>query len=301
MPGRRLPIVEPERQPAAKPIFEKVAIAGLGLIGGSLALAVRKAWPASLIIGFDAKDVLEEAIRRHAVDVGADDPVVMAEADLVVLAAPVGANLELIDVVSEHVRTSAVVTDVGATKRAIVRRASALPSRFRFVGGHPLAGAARQGIAHAQDDLFVGRPWLLTPTGEAAGQAVERLTEFVTGVGARPHTMTPDEHDRVVGAIGHLPQLAATALMQVVGTRAQDDGLALAGRGLVDTTRLASSPASVWTDVCRTNADVLGEGLDDLIRVLQELRDGLDTEADVLRVFESANEWRARLLARRST
>ena len=252
MPGRRLPIVEPERQPAAKPIFEKVAIAGLGLIGGSLALAVRKAWPASLIIGFDAKDVLEEAIRRHAVDVGADDPVVMAEADLVVLAAPVGANLELIDVVSEHVRTSAVVTDVGATKRAIVRRARALPSRFRFVGGHPLAGAARQGIAHAQDDLFVGRPWLLTPTGEAAGQAVERLTEFVTGVGARPHTMTPDEHDRVVGAIGHLPQLAATALMQVVGTRAQDDGLALAGRGLVDTTRLASSPR-VGLDGCLPN------------------------------------------------
>ncbi|MDP7671982.1 MAG: prephenate dehydrogenase/arogenate dehydrogenase family protein, partial [Vicinamibacterales bacterium] len=156
----------------AAPVFEKIGIVGLGLIGGSIAMASRAAWPNALIIGVDTGELLEEAMVLHAVDVGADDVVVLSEADLVILAAPVRQNLEMLDEVAAHVGGEAVVTDVGSTKRAIVEAARGLPPRLRFVGGHPLAGAPRQGIRHARADLFTGRPWLLTPDGDAHGEAL---------------------------------------------------------------------------------------------------------------------------------
>ena len=120
---RSLPVIQPGPASSAPPVFERVAIVGLGLIGGSLALAVRETWPGGLVIGVDDKPVLERAMLRHAIDVAADDPVVMAEADLVVLAAPVRTNLALLADLEEHVRGAAVVTDVGSTKRDVVEAA----------------------------------------------------------------------------------------------------------------------------------------------------------------------------------
>ncbi len=301
MPDRLLPMAQPPRPPTSEPIFATIAIVGLGVIGGSLALAVRERWPSSLVIGIDDNEVLEQAMVRHAIDVAADDPVVMAEADLVVLAAPVEENLRLLDAVSERVISPAVVTDVGGTKRRMVERAASLPPRLTFVGGHPLAGAARQGIEHARSDLFAGRPWILTPVGAAGGEALDRLRRFVTVVGASPRIMTPDDHDRLAAAILQLPQIAASALMRVVGESAGEAGLALAGRGLVDSTRLASGPGSVWSDVCRTNPDEIGSQLDSLIAELQSVRDQLESEEVVERMFDEANVWRARLLETRKT
>src|SRR5438067_8015634 len=165
-----LPVIQPGRaRQGAPPVFEKIGIVGLGLIGGSIALAARQIWPASLVIGVDNKDVLEEAMRRHAIDVAADDLIVLAEADLVILAAPARQNIALLNDLDENVRQPAVVTDTSGTKRAIVDAAGALPPRFTFVGGHPLGGAAKSGLENARADLFAGRPWLLTPTGDAAG------------------------------------------------------------------------------------------------------------------------------------
>src|SRR6187200_2882298 len=140
------------------PIFQKIGIVGLGLIGGSIALAARQLWPSSLVIAVDNKDVLETAMRLHAIDVAADDLIVLAEADLVILAAPVMQNLALLDQLDEHVRLPAIVTDTGSTKRTIVDAARRLPARFTFVGGHPLGGAAVSGLEHARPDLFNGRP-----------------------------------------------------------------------------------------------------------------------------------------------
>src|SRR3954464_14370535 len=147
-----LPVIQPGRpaRPAGQPpIFEKIGIVGLGLIGGSIALAARELWPTSLVIAVDNKDVLEIAMRRHAIDVAADDMVVLAEADLVVLAAPARQNLALLDELDDNVRQPAVVTDTSSTKRAVMAAAAGLPARFTFVGGHPLAGAAKGGIEHA--------------------------------------------------------------------------------------------------------------------------------------------------------
>src|SRR6188474_1842457 len=145
--SKTLPVIQPNQRPAGQPpIFGKIGIVGLGLIGGSIALKARELWPTSLVIAVDDKDVLETAMRLHAIDVAAEDLIILAEADLVVLAAPVKQNIALLEQLDENVSQAAVVTDTGSTKREIVAAARSLPPRFTFVGGHPLAGAARGGL-----------------------------------------------------------------------------------------------------------------------------------------------------------
>src|SRR3989454_2645556 len=291
---RRLPMA-PSRPQGQPPIFEKIAIIGLGLIGGSISIAAKQTWPAGLVIAVDRKDVLEQAMVRHAIDVAADELYVISEADLVVLAAPVLQNVELLGQLEEVIAREAIVTDVGSTKRAIVNAARALPPRFTFVGGHPLGGAARGGFEFARADLFTGRPWIFTPHTDGAGAAMEKLFAFATALGAMPRTMSPEEHDRVLAFLSHLPQLAASALMDVVGGGA-GESLALAGRGLVDTTRLASSPADIWRDIVATNADQIGPALDTLIERLTRLRADLTDGETLDGLFEEAAHWRDQLM-----
>ncbi len=291
-----LPVIQPgRRREGQPPVFAKIGIVGLGLIGGSIALAAREIWPSSLVIGVDCKDVLETAMRLHAIDVAADDLVVLAEADVVILAAPVRQNIELLEQLDEHIGQPAVVTDTGSTKRAIVDAARLLPPRFTFVGGHPLGGAAKSGLEHARPDLFAGRPWLLTPTGDRSAEAVGNLSTFVRAMRAEPRILSVAAHDRLLAYLSHLPQLTASALMQVIGDAVGEDGLALAGRGLLDTTRLASSPSGIWKDIAATNGDELRSALDALIAVLQDLRADVDDGDRLADVFASANRWRETL------
>jgi prephenate dehydrogenase len=291
--SKELPVLQPGRPsgPATPPIFEKIGIVGLGLIGGSIAIASRALWPTSLVIAVDSKDVLETAMRLHAIDVAADDLIVLAECDLVVLAAPVKQNIAILAELSDYVRTPAVVTDVGSTKRDIVRAAASLPPRFTFIGGHPLAGAARGGLEYARPDLFRGRPWLVT-------SGHEKLASFIHALGSTTRTITADAHDRLVAFLSHLPQLTASALMQVVGEGVGEEALGLAGRGLADTTRLASSPSEIWRDIVETNADEIGPALDTLIAVLKELRKDLRDGDRLAEVFGEAARWRETLTAR---
>lgn len=288
-----LPVIQPGRRVEARPpIFQKIGIVGLGLIGGSIALAAREIWPSSLVIGVDGKDVLETAMRLHAIDVAADDLIVLAEAEVVILAAPVRQNLALLAELDEHVRVPAIVTDTGSTKRAMVDAAQILPPRFTFVGGHPLGGAARGGLEHARPDLFAGRPWLLTPIDDASGDAVEKLSAFVSALGAEPQLISVAAHDRLLAYLSHLPQLVSSSLMQVIGDAVGLDGLALAGRGLLDTTRLASSPSDIWADIAATNADEIRAALDLLIGTLTDLRDQVDGGTKLPEIFDAANRWR---------
>ena len=292
---RRLPVIQSEKDSTQRPIFDKVGVIGLGLIGGSLALAVRQTWPTSLVIGVDDKEVLEKAMILHAIDVASHDPVVLAEADLVVLAAPARENIRLLKELPNHVKGSAIVTDVSSTKRMIVDAANTLPSRLIFVGGHPLGGAPRAGIEFARADLFKGRPWLFTPTDRISAAVLDRLFEFVKALGANSHVIEATEHDRLLAFISHLPQLTASTLMHVVGSAAGVNGLALAGRGLSDATRLASSPVDIWNDICATNSDFVNCALNDLICELQILRDDLSSDKAISRIFSSAGTWRSKL------
>jgi prephenate dehydrogenase len=191
------------------------------------------------------------------------------------------------------VRGQSIITDVGSTKRAMVHAARDLPMRLKFVGGHPLAGAATGGLEAARADLFRDRPWILTAPAELA--EVARLSEMARAVGAQPCLMDPITHDRMMAYVSHLPQLAVSALMQVVGERAGAEGLRLAGNGLRDSTRLASSPAGTWRDVTATNVDALGVAIDDLITALRRLKRDLAAGDDLQEVFAAAASWKRTL------
>ena len=280
-----------------EPAFRNIAIVGFGLIGGSIALAIRERWPSIRITAVDRAAVLAHAAGSGAIDKAAQQVADLGGNDLVILAAPVEQNVRLLPEAAAIIGDGGLITDVGGTKRDIVSMACTLSgARAAFVGGHPIGGAEHGGFAFARADLFRGRPWILTPNGSASQEVIARLTGFIKSLGARPTTMDAEEHDRLMAFLSHLPQLTVSALMEVVGEGTSSSGLRLAGRGLVDSTRLASSPADVWRDVCVSNADDIGVALDRLIARLQELRAGLSDGATVDAVFARAAHWRSELM-----
>jgi prephenate dehydrogenase len=277
----------------SEPPFTRIAIVGLGLIGGSFALAVKRRWPSIAIAAVDRPRVIGTALETRIIDEGGEDLGTVAGADLVMLAAPVLQNVAALGNLPGHI-SRALVTDTGSTKRAMMAAAATLPAGLEFVGGHPLAGAAAGGVEAARPDLFDDRPWLLTPAPGASDASRTILSEFVRELRAVPQLIDADQHDRLLAYLSHLPQLAVSALMHVVGGHAGPDGLVLAGRGLRDTTRLASSPASPWRDIVETNADNIRDAIDDLIAALQELKDAPAPEsgARLERMFMSAARWK---------
>jgi prephenate dehydrogenase len=280
-----------------EPPFHQVAIVGFGLIGGSIALAIRERWPSVRITAVDRPSVLAHAAGSSAIDRAAQRVADLGGSDLVILAAPVEQNLRLLPEAAAIVGDKGLITDVGGTKRDIVKAACALSgTRAAFVGGHPIGGAEQGGFAFARADLFRGRPWILTPNGSSPASMVERLALFVASLGGRPTTMDAEDHDRLMAFLSHLPQLTVSALMEVVGEATASSGLRLAGRGLVDSTRLASSPADVWREVCKSNAGDIGVALDRLIARLQQIRAGLADGETVDTVFERAAHWRSELM-----
>jgi len=293
------------------PPFETVTIAGVGLIGGSIALGLRDRWPSIRIVGVDRPAVLAHALSSNAIERGVADIAAAADADLIILAAPVSHNLRLLQDVANHARTGAVITDVGGTKRDIVSAARTLARPGMFVGGHPIGGAERGGFGFARPNLFVNRPWIFTPGSDAdapdpsprgaaqstaVSDGLERLFALARGLGAEPTTIDAATHDRLMAYVSHLPQLTATALMHVVGGGAAGEGLKLSGRGLFDTTRLASSPVNVWRDICAPNADAIAEALDRLIAGLTAMRADLNRGEALDELFGDAARWRAELL-----
>lgn len=312
-----------------EPPFTRILIVGLGLMGGSTALAIRKRWPGVTIAGVDGADVIAEAKEAGAIDTGATD-IASALRDaalkdrgsqdagsdgehresviLVLLAAPVLQNIACLEEIAAA-RQPLLVSDLSSTKQAIVQAARTLPDHITFLGGHPMAGAARGGFAHARADLFRGRPWILTPDTSASaagsvslpaggplpGAALSRLQGFVQELGAEPVVMDAAEHDRVMAYVSHLPQIVASGLMRTIGPRVGADGLAVSGQGLADSTRLASSPAGVWTEICQTNAAPLGAALDALIADLQQVRQQLAAPEKMAKWLESGARWRSEL------
>ena len=292
-----LPATQSSRD-AVEPVFRTVGIIGLGLIGGSIALAVRDAWPTARIVAVDTAAVLVAARRAGAIDAGSEELDVVAGADVVVLAAPVRQNIEVLRRLAGRVNPSAIITDVGSTKRDIVGAAADLPAGATFVAGHPVAGAALGGFENGRADLFRNRPWLFTPVPSTPAAAVVRMKAFASALGAMAGVMTLDEHDRVFAFVSHMPQLAVSALMAVAGNAVGAEGLALSGRGLLDTTRLASSPSDIWQDVAAVNADHIASALDALIAALQSLRTDLSSGERLADVFADAARWRDVLVSR---
>ena len=243
-------------------MIQRLAIVGVGLLGGSIALAARAHGLAREIVGIGRdRTRLEAPLRAGAVDrVTTDLAAGVRDADVVVLAANVLANEQLLADAWPAVASSAVVTDVGSTKRGIVAAAERLPGAHRFVGSHPMAGSEKSGYAVARPDLFRGAIVIVTPGDASEPGAVKTVTSFWEALGARVSTLEPDTHDRVVAAISHLPHVVAWALVEAVG-RFEPAALPFAARGFKDTTRIAAADTAMWTEILLSNRDTIASSL----------------------------------------
>jgi prephenate dehydrogenase len=265
------------RSPRRRASYRRIAIVGVGLVGGSFGLAARRRLPGARIVGVDRAPVLRQARRRGAIHEGASSlRVGLRGADLIVLALPVDRLLTILPAVARLAGPDAVVTDVGSTKEAIVRAARRAGLAERFVGGHPMAGSERSGVAHADARLFAGAPWILCAGGPRS--PVRQMAAFAARLGARPVVLSPRRHDEVVARLSHLPQLLSVALVNV-GTRgAAARALGLAGPAFRQMSRLALSPPRIWNGILRTNRKAIERALRDLARELAGLRSGLARE-----------------------
>lgn len=243
-------------------MIQRLAIVGVGLLGGSIALAARAHGLAREIVGIGRdRTRLEAPLRAGAVDrVTTDLAAGVRDADVVVLAANVLANEQLLADAWPAVASSAVVTDVGSTKRGIVAAAERLPGAHRFVGSHPMAGSEKSGYAVARPDLFRGAIVIVTPGDASEPGAVKTVTSFWEALGARVSALEPDTHDRVVAAISHLPHVVAWALVEAVG-RFEPAALPFAARGFKDTTRIAAADTAMWTEILLSNRDTIASSL----------------------------------------
>jgi prephenate dehydrogenase len=254
----------------------KVAILGVGLIGGSIGMAARGRGGAQ-VLGYDPDPrVLQAALSLGAIDAGAADaPAAVRGADVVFLAGPVGALQELAGVALEHAPSDCVISDVGSTKRVLADAGS----DERFIGGHPLAGAETAGVEHAREDLFDGATWYLTPArGSTAGVLYERLHRLLTSFGARPTAIDPDTHDRLMACVSHLPHVLANLLVAQASALVGSEGsprLPAVGPSFRDATRVAGANSAIWTDIYISNSDALIAGIDELAARLSEVRAAL--------------------------
>jgi prephenate dehydrogenase len=275
----------------------RLAIVGVGLIGGSVGLAARERLDAD-VRGYDTSpDAITAALARGALSAGCESiEAAVAEAEAVFVAAPVGALETTAGSALAAAPRDCVVTDVGSTKRAVVG-AHADP---RFVGGHPLAGAETSGVAHARADLFDGATWYLTPTRSTSGVLYERLHRLLRRFGARPVAIDPETHDRILAAVSHLPHVLANVLVaQAAQTLAAgDERLPATGPSFRDATRVAGASSRVWRDIYISNRDALAGEIAVTIERLTAIRNALESaDGDWIAAWnDAAAEDRRRLL-----
>jgi prephenate dehydrogenase len=252
----------------------KLAVVGVGLIGGSVALAARERLGAT-VDGYDRSPAaLTSALGRGALD-HASETVAQAvsQAQAVFVAAPVGELPALVGAALSAAPEDCVVTDVGSTKRAVV----SAHDDPRFVGGHPLAGAETAGVQNARADLFDGATWYLTPTAATSGMLYERLHRLLHGLGAQPTAIDAQTHDRILASVSHLPHVLANVLVsQAAGALAAgEQRLPAVGPSFRDATRVAGAPSAIWTDIYLSNRDALTAEIDQTTRRLQQIRAAL--------------------------
>jgi prephenate dehydrogenase len=273
----------------------KVALIGVGLIGGSFARAALAAGMANEVVGFDTDaDALGAAGRLGAVtQAAASAGDAVRGADLVMLAVPVGAMGRVFAAIAPRLEPGAIVTDVGSTKAGVVDAArAALGTAFkRFVPGHPIAGRERPGVEASDPQLFAGKLFVATPAAETDPEALARVEQLWRRLGCRLERMDAEEHDRIFAAVSHLPHLLAFALVaQIAREEDAERKLGRAGAGFRDFTRIAASSPAMWRDVCLANRGALAAELASYRALLGELQHALERgdAAALERVFEAA-------------
>ena len=282
------------------PFFKRVTIIGLGLIGGSWGFALKAAGFAGCRVGCDRGEVLARALAAGAIDEGEEKLAkAVRDADLVILATPVGVILDLLPQLKAAVRGITLITDVGSTKRLICRKGADIFDRSTlFLGGHPLAGKERSGLESADAALLRNARYVLTPLSpdHLADERVKAFVELLKAVGAQPFVTDPSSHDRAVAFLSHLPQLLSTGLASLIAEQGAVDFLPaeLAASGFRDVTRLAESPYNVWRDICLTNIENIQAALEALIEKLESMKVHL-SDRELEREFKQALKLREKL------
>lgn len=259
------------------PLFKKITIVGVGLIGGSLGLAIKKNRLAREVVGFSQRhSSLTIALKSQAVDQAYQDvKKAVHNADFVILATPVSIIPGMLNIIGPHLKRNCIVTDVGSTKVSIVNAAQeCLPRHVSFVGSHPLAGSEKRGVQNATADLFERSVCIMTPTEKTNRGVRERVKKFWIKVGATIKLLSPEEHDKILGYVSHLPHVLTYALMEAIPSQYLEYG----AQGLKDTTRIASSPPQIWSDICLGNSRNVIRGIDEVVKSLGVIRNALSVQ-----------------------
>ncbi len=283
------------------PFFEIIAVAGVGLIGGSIGLAAKKRGLASRVIGIGrSAERLNRAVELGAIDeYSTDFETGAANADLVVVCVPVMKVVPIIQQISRSLKPGCIVTDVGSTKSLIVRGAlKVLKPDNPFIGGHPMAGSEEAGVESAEADLFANAPYVLTRHEGINEGAFYKMKDFTAALGSNIYVMTPEEHDRRAAIISHVPHLFASVLMLA----ADESALELAAGSFRDATRVAASLPEIWSDICESNSEAIIYALGNIIERLETVRASLAKgDLDTIRrLFQDAKVARDALNIRRN-
>jgi len=284
--------------------FERVAVIGVGLIGGSFALALKAAKRCGHVAGAGRSAAnMQRALERGAIDsIASDAAAAVQDADLVLISTPVAQIEKIFLSINSKIKANAIITDAGSTKRDVVAAArAALGARIaQFIPAHPIAGAEHSGVAAANPELFRGRRLILAPLEENRKQDIETLASLWSAIGARVSRMTPEAHDAVFAAVSHLPHLLAYALVHEVSERSDAAQLfGYAAGGFRDFTRIASSHPEMWRDICVANSDQLLKEVARFSAELEKIKKLLETRdaASLEKLFAEARAARERWLS----
>lgn len=269
-------------------MIKQVTVVGTGLIGGSLALALRHR--GIRVVGSDKKRVLTKAQELGAIDAGVENPArACVGSDVVILAANVGGIIDSIENLGPMLPRSVLLTDVGSTKIEILKRARSVfgsSSASRFLGGHPMSGKEHSGVENADSSLFSGSAWIFTPEGDQLTELAHEYIELIASLGTRIIYLSAEQHDRLVAWTSHLPQMLSTAFAAVLQDEAELEKKAhvtraqmqeVGGRSLNEMTRIAASPYSMWRDIALTNAINIEDAILKLEQRLTHIRENLRT------------------------
>ncbi len=279
-------------------VYNRFSFIGLGLIGGSIAKALRRALPDAVIRACDPDtDCVRQALSEKVIDGGFTEPAAeMFDCDILFLCAPVSVNDSLIAALSDKLPPSAILTDVGSVKHTTYEIICQSPLADRFIGGHPMAGSEKTGYANASSSLLENAYYILTPSGSVDSAFVQAFEALIGSIGAIPVVMTPEKHDEVTAGISHLPHIIAAALVNFVRDTDDAEGTMkrIAAGGFKDITRIASSSSVMWQSICLSNSENIVRQLDEYIAALVSFKDRIARQDGdgIHELFARAKEYR---------
>ena len=277
--------------------LKQITVIGLGLLGGSASLAILRSLPGVKVTGYTHRPATRRKAKKLAIAIEIVDDLIqsVSQADLVILATPICTFEQTFSTIAPAVPKDCIVTDIGSTKVLPHRWAEKkLPDTVHYVGSHPIAGSEQRGVEFARDDLFDQALCILTITKNTNRQAALTLKRFWSNLGCQVKLMTPTEHDRIFANVSHLPHITAAALINVNKIKE----LKSAGKGFMDTSRIASGPANIWADVLLTNSGNINRGIDRFIGELLKLKQAIKNHdrKEVEKLLEAARDKRAKLI-----